>query len=173
MMAVRYHGCTCHQRFCTNGTNGRSNAESGKYNKYDKYDSIPPPSLRGGGSKHSSGALAEMEKKPNVPANTSTGGEEEEDEDFKLDEIRPQPWYFHVIASLILIVHGFTFLVPQDPDDDNDGVKTLARWFGYEFEWLRMIAPYLQVCTMNRVQSIKMCSCCRNAFRSQGAQKCQ
>jgi hypothetical protein len=31
------------------------------------------------------------------------GGDDEEDEDFKVDEIRPQPWYFHIVASFILV----------------------------------------------------------------------
>ena len=31
------------------------------------------------------------------------GGDKEEDEDFKVDEIRPQPWYFHIVASFILV----------------------------------------------------------------------
>ena len=37
------------------------------------------------------------------------GGDEEEDEDFKVDEIRPQPWYFHIVASFILVNSIFLY----------------------------------------------------------------
>ena len=59
---------------------------------------------------------------------------------------QPQPWYFHVVASLILVVHGFTFLVPSDPEsEDTDMVRTVAKWFGYECEWVKIFTPYAQV----------------------------
>ena len=62
------------------------------------------------------------------------------------EEIRPQPWYFHVVASIILVVHGFTFLVPQDPEvEDTDMVRTVARWMGYDMEWVKQFTPYAQV----------------------------
>ena len=59
---------------------------------------------------------------------------------------QPQPWYFHVVASLILVVHGFTFLVPSDPEsEDTDMVRTVAKWFGYECDWVKVFTPYAQV----------------------------
>ena len=62
------------------------------------------------------------------------------------DGKQPQPWYFHVVASLILVVHGFTFLVPSDPEsEDTDMVRTVAKWFGYECEWVKVFTPYAQV----------------------------
>ncbi len=41
------------------------------------------------------------------------GGDEEEDEDFKVDEIRPQPWYFHIVASFILVNSQFEFILVE------------------------------------------------------------
>ena len=62
------------------------------------------------------------------------------------DGKQPQPWYFHVVASLILVVHGFTFLVPSDPEsEDTDMVRTVAKWFGYECDWVKVFTPYAQV----------------------------
>ena len=74
------------------------------------------------------------------------GGDDDEEEDFKVDEIRPQPWYFHIVASFILVVHGFTFLVPQDSDsDDTDMMRTIGKWFGFDWEWMKPFTPYAQV----------------------------
>lgn len=39
----------------------------------------------------------------------------------KDEEVKPQPWYFHVVASFILVVHGLTFLVPHDPESEDTG----------------------------------------------------
>ena len=73
-------------------------------------------------------------------------GDDDEEEDFKVDEIRPQPWYFHIVASFILVVHGFTFLVPQDSDtDDTDMMRTIGKWFGFDWEWMKPFTPYAQV----------------------------
>ena len=36
-------------------------------------------------------------------------------------ESKPQPGYFHVVASFILIIHGFTFLVPPDSEAEERG----------------------------------------------------
>ena len=75
--------------------------------------------------------------------NNSTGsGKGGEAVDNKLP---PQPWYFHAIASFILIVHGFTFLVPQDPAEGEDASLTLSKWIGCPAESIRMIGPYAQV----------------------------
>ena len=44
------------------------------------------------------------------------------------------------------MVHGFTFLVPSDPEsEDTDMVRTVAKWFGYECEWVKIFPPYAQV----------------------------
>ena len=71
---------------------------------------------------------------------------------------QPQPWYFHVVASLILVVHGFTFLVPSDPEsEDTDMVRTVAKWFGYECEWVKIFTPYAQV--LKRINVIQASGC--------------
>ncbi|XP_040564188.1 uncharacterized protein [Lepeophtheirus salmonis] len=113
MMAVRYHGCTCHQRFCASTKTS------------------------------SSGQLQSLSGDKNSLLSNA------EDDD-KSEESKPQPWYFHVIASFILVIHGFTFLVPQDPLVENEdgsvanGADTLSRWIGYDPEWIRWISPYAQ-----------------------------
>ena len=51
-----------------------------------------------------------------------------------------------MVASLILVVHGFTFLVPSDPEtEDTDMVRTVAKWLGYEMDWVKHFTPYAQV----------------------------
>ncbi len=54
------------------------------------------------------------------------------------------------MASLILVVHGLTFLVPGDASegDDTDMVRTVARWFGQDMDWVKPLTPYAQVITM-------------------------
>ena len=48
-----------------------------------------------------------------------------------------------------LQVHGFTFLVPQAPEaDDTDMVRTVARWMGYDMEWVKTFTPYAQVSSL-------------------------
>lgn len=67
----------------------------------------------------------------------SAGGEGEES--------KPQSGYFHVVASFILIIHGFTFLVPPDSEaEDTDMMRTIGKWLGFEWDWMRHFTPYAQ-----------------------------
>merc|ERR1712180_160316 len=51
----------------------------------------------------------------------------DDDSDKVEGENRPQPGYFHVVASFILVVHGFTFLVPPDNEsEDTDLMKYIT-----------------------------------------------
>merc|ERR1712061_118678 len=63
----------------------------------------------------------------------------------KEEEKTAQPWYFHVVASVILVVHGLTFLVPHDPEtEDTDMMRIIGRWFGFDWEWMKHFTPYAQ-----------------------------
>ena len=69
-----------------------------------------------------------------------------EDKEDKEEENKSQPWYFHVVASVILVVHGLTFLVPHDPEtEDTDMMRIIGRWFGFDWEWMKHFTPYAQV----------------------------
>lgn len=60
--------------------------------------------------------------------------------------VRPQPWYFHIVASVILVIHGFTFLVPTDSEaDDTDMMRTIGKWLGFDWDWMKPLTPYAQV----------------------------
>ena len=128
-MAVRYHGCTCHQRYQGNAvalSNGHTVASRDNNNRNGSADQM---------LKNGNGVYSSIEE---PSSNPPAGG--------KPDEPKPQPWYFHVVASLILVVHGFTFLVPSDPDsEDTDMVRTIAKWAGYEMDWVKCFTPYAQV----------------------------
>lgn len=135
MMAVRYHGCTCHQRYSAqqqsngNGATYGAATQSKDNNRYNKSN-------------------IEIVTNDNICSiyRNELSKSDEEDEDGKQEEPKPQPWYFHVVASLILVVHGLTFLVPQDSDvEDTDMVRTVAKWFGYELDWVKHFTPYAQV----------------------------
>ena len=81
-------------------------------------------------------------------AATSEAEEAEKDKDDKDEENKSQPWYFHVVASVILVVHGLTFLVPHDPEtEDSDMMRIIGRWFGFDWEWMKHFTPYAQVCS--------------------------
>jgi len=68
-----------------------------------------------------------------------------EDKEDKEEENKSQPWYFHVVASVILVVHGLTFLVPHDPEtEDTDMMRIIGRWFGFDWEWMKHFTPYAQ-----------------------------
>lgn len=109
MMAVRYHGCTCHLRY----SNSNSNAKTEDSTETNADNS----------SKNSSENSSEKE-----------------------GENKSQPWYFHVVASVILVVHGLTFLVPHDPEtEDTDMMRIIGRWFGFDWEWMKHLTPYAQV----------------------------
>ena len=76
----------------------------------------------------------------------SAGGEGEES--------KPQSGYFHVVASFILIIHGFTFLVPPDSEaEDTDMMRTIGKWLGFEWDWMRHFTPYAQVCSTGSTYS--------------------
>merc|ERR1712061_217866 len=63
----------------------------------------------------------------------------------KEEEKTAQPWYFHVVASVILVVHGLTFLVPHDPEtEDTDMMRIIGRGFGFDWEWMKNFTPYAQ-----------------------------
>ena len=118
-MAVRYHGCTCHLRY--------SAAASG-----------PSPGGSGSGSKNKS----DHDKSSELDEN----GEAKESSDKDQEENKSQPWYFHVVASVILVIHGLTFLVPHDPEtEDTDMMRIIGRWFGFDWEWMKHFTPYAQV----------------------------
>ena len=69
----------------------------------------------------------------------SAGGEGEES--------KPESGYFHVVASFTLIIHGFTFLVPPDSEaEDTDMMRTIGKWLGFEWDWMKHFTPYAQVC---------------------------
>ena len=123
MMAVRYHGCTCHQRY------------SQQHNLVKDGQSLA----------HTRGHDMEATRPDDLTVSASKDGEVS----------KPQPWYFHVVASVILVIHGLTFLVPTDiEDEDTDMVRTVARWFGYELDWVRHFTPYAQVYLLSKKMEI-------------------
>ena len=80
----------------------------------------------------------------------SGGGSGEGGEDSK-----PQPGYFHVVASFILIIHGFTFLVPPDSEaEDTDMMRTVGKWLGFDWDWMKHFTPYAQVSTRTNQTSL-------------------
>ena len=116
-MAVRYHGCTCHLRY--SAANNTNNSVTKK-------------------ADNSTSASDKSEA-----ADEAANGEAKED---KEEENKSQPWYFHVVASVILVVHGLTFLVPHDPEtEDTDMMRIIGRWFGFDWEWMKHFTPYAQV----------------------------
>merc|ERR1711953_635457 len=61
------------------------------------------------------------------------------------EEKTAQPWYFHVVASFILVIHGLTFLVPHDPEtEDTDMMRIIGKWFGFDWDWMEHFTPYAQ-----------------------------
>ena len=54
----------------------------------------------------------------NNDKNDSNSDETDKDakSDDKEEENKSQPWYFHVVASVILVVHGLTFLGKFEKD---------------------------------------------------------
>ncbi|TRY73373.1 hypothetical protein TCAL_01535 [Tigriopus californicus] len=125
MMAVRYHRCTCHLRYSNATPSNVDNGHGGGHNSLSWKDN---------------GALEKED-----PGDGTAGGGGNGSGSGSGDEIKPQPWYFHVVASVILVVHGFTFLVPQSSEgEDTDMVRTIARWLGYDMEWVKQFTPYAQ-----------------------------
>lgn len=141
MMAVRYHGCTCHQRHSNamalanrNNQDANGNAKDVSKNKNDEIK-----------DKESGGSAKGKQ------SGTDTNDGSDDDSDKSEGESRPQPGYFHVVASFILVVHGFTFLVPPDSEsEDTDMMRTVGKWFGFDWDWMKYITPYAQVSAIAR-----------------------
>lgn len=127
-MAVRYHGCTCHQR--------HSNAMAlANKNNQDA----------NGNAKDVSKGKDDSKDKENGAKNKGDTNDGSDDDSEKSEDSRPQPGYFHVVASFILVVHGFTFLVPPDTEsEDTDMMRTIGKWFGFDWDWMKYITPYAQ-----------------------------
>ena len=129
MMAVRYHGCTCHLRYsaaaaAANTANGVKKSDNDK-----------------------AATAADNDNETNNESNGSNKNDNAAANDKEADENKSQPWYFHVVASVILVVHGLTFLVPHDPEtEDTDMMRIIGRWFGFDWEWMKHFTPYAQVC---------------------------
>jgi len=126
MMAVRYHGCTCHLKYSAlkksssdNLNNTTTNSNSNDNTKVDA----------------------------NKPSNSTTNKEDSNaiGTNDKEEEKTAQPWYFHVVASFILVIHGLTFLVPHDPEtEDTDMMRIIGKWFGFDWDWMKHFTPYAQ-----------------------------
>jgi len=122
MMAVRYHGCTCHLRYSA-AANQNQNQNSVK---------------KGSDNSNTSGNNEKNDNNSDESNNDAKSDDKEE-------ENKSQPWYFHVVASVILVVHGLTFLVPHDPEtEDTDMMRIIGRWFGFDWEWMKHFTPYAQ-----------------------------
>ena len=136
MMAVRYHGCTCHLKYSAlkksssdnlnnSNTNNSNNSNSNDNTKVD----ANKPNNNTNNKDQDSNAIG-----------TSNADKNEE-------EKTAQPWYFHVVASFILVIHGLTFLVPHDPEtEDTDMMRIIGKWFGFDWDWMKHFTPYAQVC---------------------------
>jgi len=84
-------------------------------------------------------------KAENAASDKEAADEATEAKEDKEEENKSQPWYFHVVASVILVVHGLTFLVPHDPEtEDTDMMRIIGRWFGFDWEWMKHFTPYAQ-----------------------------
>ena len=115
MMAVRYHGCTCHLKY---SALKKSSSDINNANIEPKTDT---------------------KAVKNDDDSNSTNNEKEE-------EKTAQPWYFHVVASFILVIHGLTFLVPHDPEtEDTDMMRIIGKWFGFDWDWMKHFTPSAQV----------------------------
>ena len=128
-MAVRYHGCTCHQRHSNAMALANKNSQDAN-----------------GNAKEISKGKEDSKDKENSAKNKGDGNDSDDDSEKSDGESRPQPGYFHVVASFILVVHGFTFLVPPDTEsEDTDMMRTIGKWFGFDWDWMKYITPYAQV----------------------------
>lgn len=139
MMVVRYHRCTCHQRY--------SQQQAAAANSYN----VANGNGTGGGG------------------GNSDGSDNEDDDSEKSEEPSKQPWYFHVVASAILVVHGLTFLVPHDSEsEDTDMVRTVAGWLGYEMDWVKHFTPYAQVRRRTQYNKLFIHICVRTSSVQNG-----
>jgi len=85
MMAVRYHGCTCHLRYSAAANQNQNSVKKGSDNS------------------NTSGSNEKSDSNSDESNDANKSDDKEE-------ENKSQPWYFHVVASVILVVHGLTFL---------------------------------------------------------------
>jgi hypothetical protein len=65
----------------------------------------------------------------NNDKNDSNSDETDKDakSDDKEEENKSQPWYFHVVASVILVVHGLTFLGKSGNDSKGNYQRSLIQ----------------------------------------------
>ena len=103
-----------------------------------------------GNAKDISKGKDDSKDKENGAKNKGDNNDGSDDDSEKAEgENRPQPGYFHVVASFILVVHGFTFLVPPDTEsEDTDMMRTIGKWCGFDWDWMKHFTPYAQVLTM-------------------------
>lgn len=117
-MAVRYHGCTCHLRYSALKKSSSDQASNASNNELNNKN----------------------ENKSNAKEDSNSNANSEKEE-----EKTAQPWYFHVVASFILVIHGLTFLVPHDPEtEDTDMMRIIGKWFGFDWDWMKHFTPYAQ-----------------------------
>ena len=139
-MAVRYHGCTCHLKYSalkksssdnlSNSTNNSNNSNSNDNSKIDANNKSNTTNNTNSKDQDSNSTNA-------ISTNSNDKNEEEK---------TAQPWYFHVVASFILVIHGLTFLVPHDPEtEDTDMMRIIGKWFGFDWDWMKHFTPYAQV----------------------------
>ena len=96
--------------------------------------------------RYSAAANNSVKKAEAAEKEAAAADEASEAKEDKEEENKSQPWYFHVVASVILVVHGLTFLVPHDPEtEDTDMMRIIGRWFGFDWEWMKHFTPYAQV----------------------------
>ena len=126
-MAVRYHGCTCHLKYSAlkkSSSDNLNNTTTNSNSNDTKVDANKPNNSTN--NKEDSNAIGTNDKE---------------------EEKTAQPWYFHVVASFILVIHGLTFLVPHDPEtEDTDMMRIIGKWFGFDWDWMKHFTPYAQVC---------------------------
>ena len=134
MMAVRYHGCTCHLKYSALKKSSSDNLNNSNTNNSNNSNSNDNTKVDA--------------NKPNNNTNkdqdsNAIGTSNDKNE----EEKTAQPWYFHVVASFILVIHGLTFLVPHDPEtEDTDMMRIIGKWFGFDWDWMKHFTPYAQVC---------------------------
>ncbi len=141
MMAVRYHRCTCHQRYNGGDTAPATYSAVSPEDKDLSYSKFVPCNAPAHNSYSANNGEVQQKKEDDEDESGSNGGG-------LAGGLRgaTQPWYFHAVASGILIVHGLTFLVPSDPtSDEKDMVRTVAGWLGYDMDWIKVYIPYAQV----------------------------
>ena len=137
MMAVRYHGCTCHLKYSALKKSSSDNLNNSNTN-----------------NSNNSNSNDNTKVDANKPNNNTNNKDQDSNaigtsNDKNEEEKTAQPWYFHVVASFILVIHGLTFLVPHDPEtEDTDMMRIIGKWFGFDWDWMKHFTPYAQVCSI-------------------------